>query len=301
MGLFSVQSLQEVADALLQSNPQRMLEIVQELERNGRSLQHFCRELSRYFRNLLVSRISGAETKLIAASAAEQARMRETAGRFSEEDLTRYLQLSLELFKDMQASLQPRLHLEMGLIRLVQAGRLLPIEQALSIMSGRACEIASSGAVLHSSRTGPSPFAMDSSRRWLLLLRPRRPRSRCAGRGNGSCGLLPSPGRSEVSLYTALTELGCNFTADAVEASEVSDVNGELCFVTPSSSSWPCPIRICGRPRLQALGKPYRIKVTVGTPVNAQQPVAKPKPVEDEVDAAGDGRSRCSKFPRGIS
>src|SRR3954454_16829974 len=72
MGLFSVHSLQEVADALLQSNPQRMLEIVQELERNGRSLQHFCRELSRYFRNLLVSRISGSETKLIAASAAEQ-------------------------------------------------------------------------------------------------------------------------------------------------------------------------------------------------------------------------------------
>ncbi len=131
MGLFSVQSLQEVADALLQSNPQRMLEIVQELERNGRSLQHFCRELSRYFRNLLVSRISGSETKLIAASAAEQVKMRDTAQQFSEEDLTRYLQLSLELFKDMQASLQPRLHLEMGLIRMVQAGRLLPIEQAL--------------------------------------------------------------------------------------------------------------------------------------------------------------------------
>src|SRR4051795_13434037 len=35
MGLFSVQSLQEVTDALLKSNSQRMLEIVQQLERNG--------------------------------------------------------------------------------------------------------------------------------------------------------------------------------------------------------------------------------------------------------------------------
>ena len=26
-----------------------------ELERNGRNLQHFCRELARYFRNLLVA------------------------------------------------------------------------------------------------------------------------------------------------------------------------------------------------------------------------------------------------------
>ena len=134
MGLFSVQSLQEVTDALLESNSQRMFEIVQELERNGRSLHHFCRELARYFRNLLVARISGTETKLIGASAAEQTRMRETAQRFSEEDLTRYLQLTLELFKDMQAALQPRLHLEIGLLRLVHAGRLVPIEQALGSM-----------------------------------------------------------------------------------------------------------------------------------------------------------------------
>ena len=32
-----------------------------ELERNGRSLQHFARELARYFRNLLVVKIAGAE------------------------------------------------------------------------------------------------------------------------------------------------------------------------------------------------------------------------------------------------
>src|SRR3954447_9023541 len=41
MGLFSIQSLQEVSDALADGNSQRMLDIVQELERNGRSLQHF--------------------------------------------------------------------------------------------------------------------------------------------------------------------------------------------------------------------------------------------------------------------
>ena len=81
LGLFSLESLQRGESALLDGDSQRMLEIVQELERNGRSLQHFCRELSRYFRNLLVARISGGETKLIGASAAEQERLRETAAR----------------------------------------------------------------------------------------------------------------------------------------------------------------------------------------------------------------------------
>ena len=47
-----------------------MLEVVIELERNGRNLQHFCRELARYFRNLLVAKVAGADTRLIAASAA---------------------------------------------------------------------------------------------------------------------------------------------------------------------------------------------------------------------------------------
>ena len=48
--------------------------------------------------------------------------------------MTRYLQLSLGLFTELQASLQPRFHLELGLVRMVQAGRLMPIEQALAGM-----------------------------------------------------------------------------------------------------------------------------------------------------------------------
>jgi DNA polymerase-3 subunit gamma/tau len=92
-----------------------MLEVVDELERNGQNLQHFSRELSRYFRNLLVTRVAGTDTRLVAASAAQREKLGKIAGAFSEEDLTRYLQLSLDLFKDLQASLQPRFHLEIGL------------------------------------------------------------------------------------------------------------------------------------------------------------------------------------------
>ena len=110
----------------------RMLEVVDELERNGQNLQHFSRELARYFRNLLVARIAGGDTRLIAASAAERQRLAEMAAQFSEEDLTRYLQLSLDLFRDLQFSLQPRFHLELGLLRMVQAGRLVSIEEALA-------------------------------------------------------------------------------------------------------------------------------------------------------------------------
>src|SRR5579872_3569098 len=79
LGAFSLESLDKVTTALAEADSRRMLEVVDELERNGHNLQHFARELARYFRNLLVARIAGAGTRLIAASAAQRERLVEIA------------------------------------------------------------------------------------------------------------------------------------------------------------------------------------------------------------------------------
>ena len=156
-----------------------MLEVVAELEANGRSLQHFARELARYFRNLLVAKIAGGCTELVAASPAEQERMLATAAQFSEEDLTRYLQLSLDLFRDLQSSLQPRLHLEMGLLRMVHAGRLQRSKRLWLRWGGggaaAARRRASRAPIPRTRRTAtPRPRSVDS----LLLLAKASLRSR---------------------------------------------------------------------------------------------------------------------------
>src|SRR5689334_9410861 len=82
LGAFSLESLENVSQALVNSDARRMLEVVDELERNGQNLQHFSRELSRYFRNLLVARIAGADTRLIAASSAQREKMAQVASGF---------------------------------------------------------------------------------------------------------------------------------------------------------------------------------------------------------------------------
>ena len=200
LGAFSLELHERATQALLEGDSGRMLAIVDELERNGHNLQHFSREIARYFRNLLVARISGPETRLIAASAAERKKLAEIAAAFSEEDLTRYLQLTLELFRDLQFSLQPRFQLEIGLVRLVQAGRLLPIEQALASLEDRAAvsrpaQPSPEGAAVQSpvqskaapqapARAGPSPFELDRARK---AGRPPEPQS------TGSNALAPKP------------------------------------------------------------------------------------------------------------
>ncbi len=137
LGAFSLDAMAQVSTALSNADGGAALALVDELERNGGSPQHFSRELSRYVRNLLVTKISGADSRLVTASPSERAQMAQIAASFSEEDLTRYLQLSLDLFRDLQFSLQPRFHLEIGLLKMIQAGKLVSIEEALASMGSQ--------------------------------------------------------------------------------------------------------------------------------------------------------------------
>jgi DNA polymerase III subunit gamma/tau len=219
LGMFSLDSMEQVSKALAAGDARRMLEIVAELEANGRSLQHFSRELARYFRNLLVTRIAQGPTRLVGATAAEQQRLAGANAPFSEEDLTRYLQLSLDLFGDLQSSLQPRLHLEMGLLRMVHAGRLESIEAALAALPGDASGAAPSPRSAPSAKPSPAPAAPASS----------APRP-------ASAPTVPAPlasGDFRSRLHAALTEARLTYLADAVEHSEVAESAGEIVFTTP--------------------------------------------------------------------
>ena len=63
--------------------------------------------------------------------------MIETAAAFTEEDLTRYLQLTLDLFQDASVSSSRDCIWNSGLIKLVQVGRLQAIEEAIAKWAAR--------------------------------------------------------------------------------------------------------------------------------------------------------------------
>ncbi len=236
LGAFSLESLGQVTSALSDSDPRRMLELVDELERNGHNLQHFSRELARYFRNLLVARIAGSDTRLIAASPAERDRLAQVAAGFSEEDLTRYLHLSLELFRDLQFSLQPRFHLEIGLVRLVHAGRLLPIEQALAEL-GESESRTAPAAVRPSPpprvsatplRAGPSPLELDRAKK------SGHPEPQNSG-ANALAPAAVADSSPRELLHTWLTDRGLTHLADAVENAHIAVAGNDIQIRAPKS------------------------------------------------------------------
>jgi DNA polymerase-3 subunit gamma/tau len=114
------------------SSSERILVLVDELISEGHSPTHFARQLVRFLRNVTVAKIAGKDSALLQISSDERARAGRIADLFSEEDLARHLQIMLRTHAELGYRQEQRFHLELGLLKMAHAQRLLPIEQLLS-------------------------------------------------------------------------------------------------------------------------------------------------------------------------
>jgi DNA polymerase-3 subunit gamma/tau len=136
LGVVPGETLDELTSAIETRSAERVLALVHRLLAEGQNLQHFCREAIGHFRNLLVARVCGADSELIAAPADERPRLKKASELFGEEDLTRFFQILLHTDDDLRRKPDARLHLEMGLLRMVNAARLAPLEELLADLEG---------------------------------------------------------------------------------------------------------------------------------------------------------------------
>jgi DNA polymerase III subunit gamma/tau len=132
LGVVPDDALEELVGAISSGSADRALGLVHTFQREGRNLQHFCREAIRHMRNLLIARVCGADSDLIAATPDQRPALAKAAAQFSEEDLTRFFQILLQTDDDLRRKPDPRVHLEMGLLRLINASRLAPLEELLA-------------------------------------------------------------------------------------------------------------------------------------------------------------------------
>jgi DNA polymerase-3 subunit gamma/tau len=132
LGVVPDDALEELVGAISSGSADRALGLVHIFQKEGRNLQHFCREAIRHMRNLLIARVCGANSDLIAATPDQRPALAKAAAQFSEEDLTRFFQILLQTDEDLRRKPDPRVHLEMGLLRLINAARLAPLEELLT-------------------------------------------------------------------------------------------------------------------------------------------------------------------------
>ena len=127
--------LEQVMQAVSESKSEEILRLVDHLISEGHSPTHFARQMARFLRNATVAKVAGRESALLQISTEERERVARVADLFSEEDLTRHLQIMLRTHGEIGYRQEQRFHLELGLLKMAHAQKLLPIEQLLSDIS----------------------------------------------------------------------------------------------------------------------------------------------------------------------
>jgi DNA polymerase-3 subunit gamma/tau len=132
MGTVPNAVFERLMEAIGEGQTASVIEELNRLLNAGNSPSQLARQFVRYLRNVLMARIDGENSELLQISPDERARAARSAVLFSEEDLTRFLQIMLRTFDELNYRQEQRFHLELGLIKLVHLTRLLPIEDLLS-------------------------------------------------------------------------------------------------------------------------------------------------------------------------
>ena len=169
--------LEDVMQGVARGSSEDVLRLADNLISEGHNPTHFARQLVRFLRNATVAKVAGKDSSLLQISGDERARVARIAELFSEEDLARHLQIMLRVHGELGYKQEQRFHLELGLLKMAHAQRLIPIEQLLSEVSGSVASSARisakpslvpenrSAAPGAPSRAVVSPFAADSARK----------------------------------------------------------------------------------------------------------------------------------------
>jgi DNA polymerase-3 subunit gamma/tau len=195
----------------------------------GHSPFSLTRQMVRYLRNALMAKLGGEKTELLQISGDERARAARTALLFTEEEITRDLQIMLSTFDSLNETQEHRFHLELGLLKMVHAQRLLPLEELLSGIAG--------GTSLRGAPKVPAPRASGAP------IRPSpapssvvSPAVSASAFGVSGSGRGTEPGPKPSAFATPVAEVSPPAAAPRIEAATGSTF-GPVETAIPSAAS----------------------------------------------------------------
>lgn len=135
LGFINRRMLFAFTEAIAEADARKILYLVADLTATGYDLRQFTRDLMAHLRNLLIIKTVGGEKELLPVAESEFNDYQRQAELFSGADLVRLFTLLTGIETEIRACTQPRYHLEMGLVRMAQAGRLRPLEELIARVS----------------------------------------------------------------------------------------------------------------------------------------------------------------------
>ena len=131
LGVADRRTLFAIADAVIDHQPSRALELLAELHANGDDMRRLARDLLEHVRDLAVTRLAPGADLLPDLPDEERADVQRQAQEIGAEDLDRAFQILMKTEAEIGRVPYPKLLMEMTLIKLATLTPVVPLEQVL--------------------------------------------------------------------------------------------------------------------------------------------------------------------------
>jgi DNA polymerase-3 subunit gamma/tau len=209
LGLAGSEVLARVVRAVAAQQPAEMFAVVDELVARGHDLRNFCRDLLAHVRDLLVFKVTGDPDNL--AGEAGRDGLTEAARDFSESDLVRFFHSLTETERQLREGVHPRYQLEIGLVKLVEMGRLAPLSKVIERLNALE-EALRGGSLPAGGPGGQTPPATEPG--------GQAPRGGAAGGGRGASGASAAEATTRDATRTPADPVPASFAPPAPRAAE---------------------------------------------------------------------------------
>jgi DNA polymerase III subunit gamma/tau len=161
LGLVDRELLHRASRAIVEGSSLAMLELVESLADYGADYRNFLRELLLHLREILLVKLAPADSSLLAGVLPEELeRLRALAEALSQEELLRGLDLLTQAETEFRNVTDPRVALDLVLLKLVQMRRLVPFVEVVARV-----ERMLGGAVVQAGpAAAPAPRALPEGR-----------------------------------------------------------------------------------------------------------------------------------------
>jgi DNA polymerase-3 subunit gamma/tau len=131
LGVIDRRTLSDTIEAIADRDVERCMKVVEHVYHFGYDLQHFCRELLQYLRNLILIKVSQHPEGFMELPGEELTLLRKQADKFKFDQLNHLFTLLLKGEQETAQSTFPRTMLEVTLIRMATLPPILPIDEMM--------------------------------------------------------------------------------------------------------------------------------------------------------------------------
>lgn len=120
LGVLPFERLVEFSDLIAEHKAREILSLIDEITESGYNLHQFIKDLRQHFRNMLLVKVAGENTKILQLPDKHLEILLKKGDQFTEEGLVRIIDLLSKTYESMKWSEQPRLVIEVDMFRLCQ-------------------------------------------------------------------------------------------------------------------------------------------------------------------------------------